>query len=49
MHSNIFALSETVPVIAIGYLHKTRGIASMLGMDRWVLDIQTITRGITCE
>jgi colanic acid/amylovoran biosynthesis protein WcaK/AmsJ len=44
MHSNIFALSEGVPVIAIGYLHKTRGIASMLDLDRWVLDIQSITR-----
>ncbi len=44
MHSNIFAISEGVPVIAIGYLHKTRGIASMLGLDRWVLDIQSITR-----
>jgi colanic acid/amylovoran biosynthesis protein len=44
MHSNIFALSEGIPVIAIGYLYKTRGIASMLGLDRWVLDIQGITQ-----
>lgn len=44
MHSNIFALSSGVPVIAVGYLHKTRGIFSMIGMDRWVIDIQNITQ-----
>mgnify|MGYP001765432836 CR=1 FL=1 len=42
MHSNIFALSEGVPVIAIGYQHKTRGIAEMVGMGDWVLDIQAV-------
>jgi colanic acid/amylovoran biosynthesis protein len=42
MHSNIFALSESVPVIAIGYMHKTQGIAAMVKMDQWVLDIQKI-------
>jgi len=42
MHSNIFALSEGVPVIAIGYMHKTKGISKMLKMDEWVLDIQEI-------
>ncbi len=39
MHSNIFALSQGVPVIAIGYLHKTRGIAEMVGIEKWVLEI----------
>ena len=39
MHSNIFALSQGVPVIAIGYLHKTRGIAEMAGISEWVIDI----------
>lgn len=43
MHSNIFALSQGVPVIAIAYFPKTRGIMQMLGLDRWVLDISTIT------
>ncbi len=40
MHSNIFALGMGVPVIAIGYQHKTRGIARMLGVEAWALDIQ---------
>jgi colanic acid/amylovoran biosynthesis protein len=43
MHSNIFALSNGVPVIAIAYLHKTQGIMQMLGLDRWVIDIKEIT------
>jgi colanic acid/amylovoran biosynthesis protein len=44
MHSNIFALSQGVPVIAIGYLHKTAGIARMVGIEQWVMAIQQ-TRG----
>jgi colanic acid/amylovoran biosynthesis protein len=42
MHSNIFALSQGVPVIAIGYLHKTAGIAQMVGIEHWVIDIQKV-------
>jgi colanic acid/amylovoran biosynthesis protein len=42
MHSNIFALSMGVPVIAIGYLHKTRGIAQSIGMEDWVIEIKDI-------
>ena len=42
MHSNIFALSGRVPVIAIGYLHKTQGIAAQVGIEDWVIDIQDI-------
>jgi len=42
MHSNIFALSQNVPVIAIGYLHKTRGIANALGIEDWVIDIKDV-------
>jgi colanic acid/amylovoran biosynthesis protein len=42
MHSNIFALSEGVPVIAIGYQHKTEGIARMLDLGDWVIDIQRV-------
>jgi colanic acid/amylovoran biosynthesis protein len=44
MHSNIFALTEFVPVIAIGYLHKTLGIAHSVGIDRWVIDIKQIDK-----
>ena len=49
MHSNIFALSEGVPCLAIGYMHKTRGIAEMAGMGEWVLDIGDVTSGALTE
>lgn len=42
MHSNIFALSEGVPVIAIGYLHKTKGLAEMIGIDELYIDIHQV-------
>jgi len=42
MHSNIFALSEGVPVLAIGYQHKTAGIIDMLGLSEWVIDINQV-------
>ena len=44
MHSNIFAYLETVPFIAIGYLHKTRGIARAIGVEDWVIDINKISK-----
>ena len=40
MHSNIFALCGSVPVLAIAYRHKTQGIMHMLGLDDWSIDIQ---------
>jgi len=43
MHSNIFALSQGVPLIAIAYFHKTWGIMQMLGLERWVIDIEAVT------
>lgn len=46
MHSNIFAVLEGVPFIAIGYQPKTLGIAQMLGLERWVLDIKDVN-GLT--
>lgn len=49
MHSNIFALSQNVPVIAIGYLHKTLGIAQSVGIQDWVLDINNITEDILSQ
>jgi polysaccharide pyruvyl transferase WcaK-like protein/O-antigen/teichoic acid export membrane protein len=42
MHSNIFALSSGVPVVAIEYEHKTRGIMEGLGLGNLVVDIQHI-------
>lgn len=44
LHSNIFALTERVPVVAIGYQYKTRGIMRLLGLERWTMDIDQ-TRG----
>jgi colanic acid/amylovoran biosynthesis protein len=42
MHSNIFAMSQGVPVIAIGYVHKTRAISQGLGIEEWVIDIEQV-------
>ena len=44
LHSNIFALTEGVPVAAIGYQYKTRGVMRMLDMEDWVLDIERVDR-----
>jgi len=43
LHSAIFAWSQAIPVIAISYQPKTLGVAQMLGMERWVIDIKEIT------
>lgn len=43
MHSNIFAISTFVPTLAIAYEIKTRGIMKMLGLEKYVLDISTLT------
>ena len=40
MHSNIFALSEGTPVLAIGYRTKTWGIMEMMGLQEWIVDIE---------
>jgi colanic acid/amylovoran biosynthesis protein len=42
MHSNIFALCAGVPVIAIGYMSKTRGIMCSLELEEWTRDIETV-------
>jgi colanic acid/amylovoran biosynthesis protein len=42
MHSNIFALSSGIPVLAIAYRHKTRGIMRMLKLEEWTIDIDTV-------
>lgn len=43
LHSNIFALAEGVPVVAIGYQYKTRGTLQMLGLEQWILDIEQVS------
>lgn len=42
MHSNIFSLSSCVPTMAIRYLPKTTGIMQMVGLEKYVCDIETI-------
>lgn len=49
MHSNIFALSQGVPVIAIGYQHKTSGIARMTGVEDWAVDIGALDERLMVE
>jgi colanic acid/amylovoran biosynthesis protein len=49
MHSNIFALSEGVPVIAIGYLHKTQGIAEMIGIKELFVDIGQVNGNVLID
>ncbi|WP_166246839.1 polysaccharide pyruvyl transferase family protein, partial [Bacillus sp. MM2020_4] len=43
MHSNIFALSSNVPVIAISYEAKTKGIMQKLNLDNYSVDIDKVT------
>ena len=42
MHSGVFALSAGVPTLAVGYLSKTRGIMETLGLQKWVLEIESL-------
>ena len=42
MHSNIFALSSNVPVIAIAYRYKSNGVMQLLGLDDWIIEIEEI-------
>ncbi len=43
LHSNIFALTEGVPALAIGYQFKTLGVLTMTGLERWITDINEAT------
>jgi len=45
MHSNIFALSMGVPVIAIAYQPKTVGILEQLGLEEFAISIDDLTAG----
>jgi colanic acid/amylovoran biosynthesis protein len=42
MHSAIFALSNGVPTLMIEYLHKIRGLAEMLEIDRWTVNLTAL-------
>lgn len=43
MHSNLFALTEGTPFLAISYQPKTEGIAKMVGLGHWVVPIEEAT------
>ncbi|MDX1689027.1 MAG: polysaccharide pyruvyl transferase family protein, partial [Candidatus Promineifilaceae bacterium] len=43
LHSNIFALTESVPAITIQYQPKTRGVMRMLGLEEWVIEIEEVS------
>lgn len=43
MHSNIFSLISHVPVVAIEYEHKTRGIMRGLNLEELTIDIREVT------
>ncbi len=49
MHSNIFAISSGVPVIAIGYQFKTLGMARTVGLGDWVLDINAVDAALLTQ
>lgn len=43
LHSNIFALTEEVPVLAIAYQTKTVGVLQTLDLAQWVIPIEATT------
>ena len=43
LHSNIFALSEAVPVVAIAYQPKTHGTMKILSLEHWAIDIESLS------
>ena len=42
LHSNIFALTQEVPVLAIAYQDKTIGVMRMLGLEEWAMRIEHV-------
>jgi polysaccharide pyruvyl transferase WcaK-like protein len=43
MHSNIAALSQGIPTIAIGWSYKYYGIMKRLGMEEYVSSLNTMS------
>ena len=43
MHSNIFATSMSIPTVAIAYEKKTNGIMETVGLEDYIVEIDTIT------
>lgn len=46
MHSCIFSLTGSVPVIAIQYEYKTKGVMRDLGLEEWVIPIDKVEEKI---
>lgn len=42
MHSNIFALSQGIPVLAVSYRYKTIGLMKSMDLEAWVLSIHNL-------
>lgn len=42
MHSNLFALTQGVPVLAIAYRYKTQGLMQSAGLADWLLTIDAV-------
>src|SRR4030042_4929551 len=42
LHSGIFAMSEGVPHLFIGYNTKTRGVLEAVGLDQWMVDLNNL-------
>jgi len=43
MHTSIFALTNNVPAISIGYQPKSKGMVDFFGMEHYFCDIRNIT------
>jgi colanic acid/amylovoran biosynthesis protein len=43
LHSGIFAVGMRVPTLLIEYLAKTRGLAELMGLEEWRLDLSEIS------
>lgn len=42
MHSAIFSITAHVPTLAIAYEHKTKGIMSALGLQKWCIPVDDV-------
>lgn len=45
-HAAVFALASGVPALIVGYHWKARGIMETLGLDEWVLDIDSVNEDL---
>jgi colanic acid/amylovoran biosynthesis protein len=46
LHSGIFAASMGVPTLLVEYLTKTRGMAEMMGLEEWRLELVEISEDL---